>query len=142
MVVRGNRSLSVLAAIAVVFLLHFGSDFFVPLFVALLIAYALAPLVTWLAKVIRHRALAAAIVVLSLVALVGAAAWSWSDDAEALYAQVPAAAKTISHSLQKYVKPAGPITEVKKAAVELENVAQTGKTTAPAAPPTPAPCSR
>ena len=136
MVVRGNRSLAVLAAIAVIFLLHFGAEFFVPLFIGLFISYALAPVVTWLARVIRHRALAAAIVVLAVVALIGAAAWSWSDDAQALYEEVPAAAKTISHSLQKYVRP-GPITEVKKAAVELENVAQTGKTATPPAPPTP-----
>lgn len=137
MVVRSSRSLAVLAAIAVIFLLHYGAEFFVPLFIALFISYALAPVVGWLADVIHHRAIAAAIVVLALVALLVAAAWSWSGDAQALYDEMPAAAKTISKSLQKYVKPAGPITEVKKAAAELENVAQTGKTTPPPAPPQP-----
>jgi predicted PurR-regulated permease PerM len=48
----------------------------------------------------------------------------------------PGAAKTLSRSLQKYVRP-GALNEMKKAAVELESVAQTGKSTpapAPAAP--------
>ena len=142
MVVRGNRSLAVLAAIAVIFLMHFGAEFFVPLFIALLISYALAPAVGWLADIVRHRALAAALVVVTLVAIIGAAAWSWSDDAQALYEEAPVAAKTISRSLQKYVKPAGPITEMKKAAVELENVAQTGKAAPPPAPRAPTEASQ
>jgi predicted PurR-regulated permease PerM len=66
----------------------------------------------------------------------------WSDDAEELWQQVPAAAKSISKSLQRIVqRPAGPITEVKKAAAELESAAA-GKAapakSAPAAPAAPA----
>lgn len=131
--VRGNRSLAVIAAIAIIFLLNYAAEFFIPLFLSLVIAYALARPVTWLEKVVRWRSLAAAIVVLSIVALVGLAAWGWSDDAQTIYQELPTAAKAISKSLQKYVKPGGPITEMKKSAVELENVASTGKTAAPPA---------
>lgn len=133
--VRANRPLAVLASVALIFLLHYAAEFFVPLLVSLLITYALSRPVTWLQAVVRWRSLAAAIVVLSIVGLAGAAAWGWRDDAQALYQQLPDAAKTISKSLQKYVKPGGPITEVKRSAVELENVAQTGKAApAPAQP--------
>ena len=133
---RGNGSLVVLAGIAVVFLLYFGAPFFVPLFVSLLISYALAPLVTALAVVVRWRVLAAGLVVLGLIALGGLAAWSWSDDVQRLWEEAPVTAKTLSRSLQKYVRPAGPLNEVKKAAAELESVAQTGnRTPAPAAAP-------
>ena len=133
--VRANRPLAVLAVVAVIFLLHYGAEFFIPLFVSLLITYALARPVTWLEVVVRWRSLAAAIVVLAIVGLAGVAAWAWSDDAQDIYRQLPDAAKTISRSLQKYVKPGGTITEVKKSAVELENVAQTGKAASPPAQP-------
>ena len=124
--VRGNRSLVVLAAIAVVFLLYFGAPFFIPLLVSLFIAYALSPVVSIVEKAVRFRVLAAAIVVLSILGLFGVAAWAWADDVQRLWQEAPDAAKTLSRSLQKYVKP-GPLNEVKKAATELENVAQTGK---------------
>jgi predicted PurR-regulated permease PerM len=134
--VRGNRSLVILAAVAVVFLLYWGAPFFIPLFVSLLIAYALSPVVSFVEKAVRIRVVAAALVVVSILGLFGLAAWAWADDVERLWQEAPSAAKTLSKSLQKYVRP-GPLTEVKKAAVELENVAKTGKTTAPAAPAAP-----
>ena len=133
---RGNRSLVVLAAVAVVFLLYFGAPFFIPLFVSLLIAYALSPVVSAVEKVVRVRVAAAAIVVLAILGLFGLGAWAWADDVQRLWQEAPDAAKTLSRSLQKYVKP-GALNEVKKAAVELESVAQTGKTTPPPAPPPP-----
>ena len=136
MVVRGNTSLAIVAAVAVVFLLYWGAPFFIPLFISLLIAYALSPVVSTMQKAVRSRVVAAALVVLAILGLMGLAAWAWADDVERLWQEAPGAAKTLSRSLQKYVKP-GPLTEVKKAAVELESVAATGKTTPPPAPPAP-----
>ena len=138
---RGSRSIMVLATTAVVFLLYWGEPFFVPLFVALFISYALSPLVTAVTLFMRWRALAAGFVVVALVGLVGAAAYAWSDDVQELWQEAPAAAKIISKSLQKMVqKPAQPITEMKKAADELESMAATGKP-APAVKPGPAPAA-
>jgi predicted PurR-regulated permease PerM len=141
--VRGSRSLVVIAAVAVILLLYFGAPFFVPLFVSLLIAYALSPVVTALEKLVRSRVVAAGIVVLSLLALGGFAAWSWSDDVQRLWNQVPDAAKTLSKSLQKYVKPTGKsaFTEVKKAAAEIEAAAQGTKPPTGAPAPAAAPAS-
>jgi predicted PurR-regulated permease PerM len=135
--VRSTRATTVLAGIAAIFLLYWGEAFFVPLCVAVLISYALSPVVNVLTAVIRVRIVAASLVVASVLGLIGLAAWSWSDDVVLLWEEMPVAAKVISKSLQKYVKPAGPLTDIKKAAVELENVAQTGKTTAPPAAPAP-----
>ena len=137
--VRGTRSLPVIAAVAVIFLLYYGAPFFIPLLVSLLIAYALSPVVGALEKLVRARIAAAGIVVLGVVALIGLAAWTWSDDVARIWDEVPSAAKTLSRSLQKYVRPTGPsaITEVKKAAAEIEAAANGGK----AAPATPAPAS-
>jgi predicted PurR-regulated permease PerM len=63
------------------------------------------------------------------------AAYAWSDDALAIWEKVPGAATSISKSLQKIAQKPSPITEVKKAAADLETAAQGGK----AAPATTAP---
>ena len=132
---RDNPWLAVLAVIGVIFLLYWGEPFFVPLFVSLLISYALSPVVNALTAAVRLRAIAAAIVVTAVAGLVGLAAWSWSDDVVAAWQQAPAAVQSISKSLQQVLrKPAGPITEMKKAAADLESVAQTGKAN-PSPPP-------
>lgn len=128
---RRNRPLVVLATIAVIFLLYFGAPFFIPLFVALLIAFALSPIVDLLTQVLRVRAISAAIVVLAVLAGLGTAAWAWSDDAVAIWERVPNAARSISKSLQKVMtqksSSPSPVAEVKKAAAELESVAQGGQ---------------
>ena len=132
-----GRAPYVVAAIGVVLLLYWGAPFFVPLFLALLISTALSPVVNGLTVLVRWRALAAGLVVTALVGLIGAAAWSWSDDLQKIWEELPQAAKTVSRSLQDVVRrPVGPINEVKKAAAELESVAN-GKRAgvqAPAAP--------
>ena len=136
-----GRPLQVVAAIGVVLLLYWGAPFFVPLFLALMIATALAPVVNALTVVVRWRALAAGIVVSTLVALIGAAAWAWSDDVQKIWQEMPQAAKTVSRSLQDVVRrPAGPINEVKKAAAELESAANGTRAAQPA--PAPAPASK
>ena len=137
--VRGNKSLGVLAAVSVVFLLYFGAPFFIPLFVSLLIAYALSPVVNAVTTIVRHRVAGAAIVMAALLGLFGLAVWAWADDAQRLWTEAPTGAKALSRSLQKYVRP-GPFNEVKKAAADLESVAQTGQP-APATPATPPPAS-
>jgi predicted PurR-regulated permease PerM len=135
---RGDRALAILATVAVILLLYWGEAFFVPLLVALLLSYALAPVVAGLTVVLRSRVAAAALVVLSIVALGGFAVWGWSDDFETVWQEVPAAAKTISKSLQKMAqRPGSAVHEVKKAAAEMESLTRTSPSSS--APPPPAP---
>jgi predicted PurR-regulated permease PerM len=130
-----ERALVVLAAIAVIFLLYFGAPFFIPFFLALLIAYALSPLVDWLTKLLRFRVLAATLVVVGSLGLIGVAAWSWSDDVGELWDKIPEVARSVSKSFRQIAqRPQSPVAEVKKAAAEIESLAQTGKS-APAATP-------
>ena len=138
---RGNRSLAILAGVAVVMLLYFGAPFFIPLMMSLIISFALTPLVDGLTKLVRLRVAAAAIVVLSLLGSMGWAVYAWSDDALAIWEKAPIAAKSISKSLQKIAQKPSPITEMKKAAVELETAAQGGKAAPAVAPAPPAPSS-
>lgn len=144
---RRNRPLVVIATIAVILLLDFGAPFFIPLFVALLIAFSLSPVVDGLTRILRFRVIAAAIVVFAVLGALGAAAWAWSDDVVTIWEKVPVAAKSISRSLQKIAqKPSGPMAEVKKTAADIESVAQGGQAAAarspaaaPAAGPSPLP---
>ena len=132
-------SLVVLAFAAGIALLYFGAPFFIPFFVALLISYALAPVVDVLTRLVRWRVLSASIVLGAVLGLIGVAAWAWSDDAVLLWQRVPEAARSIATSLKSANgKQANPMAEVKKAAAEIEAIAQTGKSApaqAPAAPP-------
>jgi len=134
---RGNRPLVVIATIAVLMLLYWGEAFFVPLLIALLLSYALAPLVAALTIVVRFRAIAAALVVLSIIALGAVAVWAWSDDVERAWQKLPVAAKTLSKSLQRMAaRPGSPVQQVQKAAKEVESIAHAaGSSPAAAAPP-------
>ncbi|HEX7558720.1 MAG TPA: AI-2E family transporter [Usitatibacter sp.] len=136
---RGNRSLAILATVAVILLLYFGGPFFIPLMVALLISFALTPLVDALTKVVRFRAISAGVVVIAALGSMGWAAYAWSDDALAIWEKVPDAAKSISRSLQKIAQKPSPITDVKKAAADIETAAQGGRPAPAAAPAAPTP---
>lgn len=133
----GNGALVMLAVIAGVGVLYVGAPFFIPLFLALLIAFALSPVADLLTRLVRVRAVAAALVVAGLLGLIGLGGWAWSDDAVALWERVPEAAKTISSSLKRSSQKSGstpsPVAEVKKAAAEIESLAQTGKSAPPPA---------
>jgi predicted PurR-regulated permease PerM len=138
-----DRALAVLTIIATIFLLHWGAPFFIPLFVAMIIAFALSPVVDALTRVLRWRILSATVVVVSILALLGAAMWSWRDDVERIWDQVPVAARAVADSVKKAARqPAGSMAEVTKAAAEIEAVAQTGKANPPPARPAPAPAAR
>jgi predicted PurR-regulated permease PerM len=131
---RANRSLVVIATVAFVFLLYWGEPFFVPFLIGILLSYALSPIVTGLTMIVRYRVIAAALVVLSIVALLGVAAWAWSDDLESAWQKLPVAAKSISKSLQKMAKqPGNPVGEVQKAAAEVESLGRPSGTPTPAA---------
>ncbi|HUP28617.1 MAG TPA: AI-2E family transporter [Usitatibacter sp.] len=137
----GNGALVMLAVIAGIGVLYVGAPFFIPLFVALLIAFALTPVTDQLTRLVRYRAAAAGLVVAGVLALMGLGGWAWSDDAVALWERVPEAAKKIATSLKRSSQKvnSSPVAEVKKAAAEIESLAQTGKspppTTAATAPP-------
>jgi predicted PurR-regulated permease PerM len=137
---NGSRSITFLAAVAAIALLYWGAPFFIPLLVALIISYALSPVVDAITRVVRARVVAAAIVVLTLIALFIAAGWAWQDDVVRIWEKLPGAVKSISKSVQDIAQKPGPnpVAEVKKAAAEIENIGSAKKAAAPpAAAPAP-----
>lgn len=137
-------ALVVLAVIAVVFVLHWGAPFFIPFFLALLIAYALSPVADAVTRFVKWRVISATLVVAAAVGLIGAGAWAWSDDVVRIWERVPEVARSVATSLKKVSQqPSHPVAEVKRAAAEIEAIAQTGKPPAklPPAAPSPSPVS-
>ena len=137
--VYARRALVVLAVIAVVFLLHWGAPFFIPLFVAVMLAYALSPVADVVTRFVRWRILSATLVVAAMLGLVGLGGWAWSDDVKGLWEKLPQVTRSVSASLKKMAQGPSPVAEVKKAAAEIEAIAQTGKPPGRVPPPATSP---
>src|SRR5262245_25588829 len=76
-----SMALTVLAALALIVLLRYAADFFVPLVLGVFVSYALEPIVGRLVAWRVGRPTAAALVLLTLVGGLGWATYALSDDA-------------------------------------------------------------
>ena len=125
-------SLVVLATLACVFTLHWASAVFIPVMVGVLFSYALSPVVNWMHGYRIPRAVSAALLILSIVAGLGGAAYSLSDDANKLVELLPTAARKLHDSVRS---PSGradsTLTVVQKAAAQLEQAAEDSTQAAP-----------
>jgi len=110
-----------LAVIATVFLLEWAQAVFIPLVLALLISYALAPLVDLLEKAAIPRALSAAVLLLAIVGGTGFAAWSLRDEAVNVLDTLPEAVQKFQDAARKEFSGSGKTIErVQRAADRLE----------------------
>jgi len=126
-------SLSLLALIATLFVLHVASAIFVPLLLGLTLSYALSPLVDLLERWHLPRALGAGLLILSLGTAVGWTVATLSDDATVLIESLPAATQKLRkavHAQRGQTESA--IDKVQRAAAEIEEVAKEGTATRPA----------
>ena len=131
---RRSLGVSVLAIIAVIFLLKYAQDVFIPLVLAGLLFYALDPAVDRLQKIKVPRALASALVLLSLLGGIAYVTYSVRDEALSVVENLPKAARNLRSALRpKQNEPESAINKIQKAATELD------KTTNEAMPAAPAP---
>jgi predicted PurR-regulated permease PerM len=84
-----RAALWVIAVVAVLFLLHTARALFIPIVVAAVISYALAPVVTWLEDRGVPAVAGAAVVLLALLAAIAGGAYALRDDARELVASLP-----------------------------------------------------
>lgn len=118
-------SLAVLATLASIFMLHWASLVFIPVFVGLIFSYALSPIVDWLQKHRIPRALSSAVLILGLLSGFGATIYSLSDDASRLIEKLPAAAQKLRDSVHtRPGKTDNALETVQKAATRLEQAAE------------------
>jgi predicted PurR-regulated permease PerM len=127
-----SAALTVMAGLAVVLALQYAQAVIIPIVLAVLISYAVEPVVRWMAR--RHvpRPLGAAIVLLALTVSGGWMLYSLSSQATAIVEQLPQAAKRLRQMMERD-RPTSPTAfqQVQKAATELEKAASA------AAPPPP-----
>ncbi|HUR20547.1 MAG TPA: AI-2E family transporter [Vicinamibacterales bacterium] len=131
----GQRTaMTIMAIIAVLFLLKYAQDVFIPLVLAGLLFYALAPVVDGLQKLRVPRALASALVLLTLLGGLVWTTYSVRDEAISVIENLPKAARNLRTALRPGKgEPESTIGKIQKAATELD------KTTAEAIPPPPTP---
>ena len=87
----GTPALWVLAVIALLFFLRYASSLLIPIAIAVLISYALEPLVAWLEKHRVPRIAGAAIVLVAVLAAIAGGAWLVRDDVSEVTAALPQA---------------------------------------------------
>lgn len=130
-------TLTVLAAIGLVLMLQYTQSILIPIVLGILMAYALEPFVTWLARVRVPRSIGAALVLILLVGVIGGAAYSLTDEVMQIVAQVPEAAQRLQQRVRVHKKNGnGAVQQVQKAATSLEQTAQeASQQTQPVKPP-------
>lgn len=128
-----SMTLVLLAVLAVLATLRWASAFFIPVMLGFMFSYALSPIVDALERVRIPRAISAAVLILGILGGLGAAAYSFSDDANQLVQSLPDAARKLRDSMHGRAGGAStPLGTVQKAAAQLEQAA------AEASPATPA----
>jgi predicted PurR-regulated permease PerM len=114
-------SLAILASCAVMAVLYWAQEVFIPIVLAVLISYALEPLVRSLTRIWIPRLIASALVVVALAGTLAYGAYAFSDDVARLVAEVPEAAAKLRQTLQNDQR--GAMQQVQEAARELQRTA-------------------
>ena len=114
----------ILAVLASVAALYLARAFFVPLLIGILASYALRPFVGWLKAVRIPYAVGAAIVLGTLVGGFGWAAVALGDDAAAIVASLPEAARKVrQHGRAAQAEGPNALQKIQQAATELQGAA-------------------
>lgn len=117
-------ALLAVATLATVFLLQWMQSVLIPIVIGVLVAYALNPFVSTLARVKIPRSVGAALVLLLFVGLLGVGTYTLSGQALEIVKQVPEAAQRIRERVKRGVSDRGAIGDVQKAATELQKTAE------------------
>ncbi len=127
-------ALIVIAIVVAIAAISIAEPFLVPVVAGTLLSYTLQPLVTLLERVHVPRIAGAGFVLLMLVALMSAAIYAIRDDVNDAVAKMPVAARKVRQVAAEAARgPAGPVSNIKAVAVELDRAASEATGKAPAA---------
>ena len=119
-----NVSLTVIAAIATVLFLQYAQAVLIPVVLSALIFYVLDPIVDSLEKIRVHRAIGAALILLTLVGGTGYALYELRDDALAVVEELPRAAQRARNTLRAgRTRAPTPMDKLQEAAKEIDKTA-------------------
>ena len=127
-------ALTVIAGCATMAVLFWARDVFIPIVVSILLSYALEPIVAAMTRLRVPRVLASMLLMIALTCAGGYVAYSISDDAAKVVAEMPAAATKMRQALRRNRAEPGAIQQVQRAADELQRTANeaTGSNPVPA----------
>lgn len=122
-----SMSLMVLAALGLLFVLHWAKAVFIPVMLSVLFSYAFSPVVNWLELRRVPRWLGSAVLLLSILGAIGTTAYALSDEAVAMVESLPVAAQKFRNALKRTSgKSTSTLDTVQKAATQIEQAAQEG----------------
>jgi predicted PurR-regulated permease PerM len=134
-----SAALTVIAIVAGIFILQQAQSVLIPTVLGLLISYALSPMVTSLVRYRVPRVAGAALAVILLVGGISAGVYTLSDEAMAVVADVPEAARRLREQVVARSRRGSALQQMQEAAKELEKTADLATKPAddaPAAQPT------
>jgi predicted PurR-regulated permease PerM len=118
-----TTALTVIAAVAAIYLLKFAQPVLIPIVVAILISFALTPLVNLLTRIL-YRTLASALAIVLFSGAIGFAVWAVTDDAIRVVQSMPEAARRVRGMVREQRRSAdGPLKQMQQAATEIERTA-------------------
>jgi predicted PurR-regulated permease PerM len=117
-----DTALVVIAIASAMYVLHWAREIFIPIVVSILISYALDPIVRRVMWLRLPRVLASALVVSVTAGALAYTAYSLSDDAAAIVAELPEAAQKLRQAMRREGDD-GAIQQVQEAADELQRTA-------------------
>ena len=124
-----NVSLVVLAVFAGVFVLHWARDVFIPIMLSVLLSYALSPVINWMELRRAPRWLSSAVLLLTIVGVIGTTGYSLSGQAGQLVDSLPTAAQKFRKALKtRNGRPDSALETVQKAAEQIEQAARESAT--------------
>ena len=117
-------ALTVLAICAVILLLRYMQEVFIPFVLAGLTFYALDPMVDWLQRWRVPRSIGAALMLLLLVGTIGLLGYTLSDDVSEVANDLPAATQKLRATLRaNRNQPPGAMEKLQQAATEIDKTA-------------------
>ena len=122
-------ALTLLTSIALVVALQWSQPVLIPVVIGVLLAYALEPFVTTLARAKVPRSVGAGIVLLLFVGILGGGVYGLSGQALQIVRQVPEASQRLRERFRAQERTPGALGEVQKAATELQKTAEAASQT-------------
>ncbi|MEO5897952.1 MAG: AI-2E family transporter [Vicinamibacterales bacterium] len=122
-----NVALSVIAGLSVIVMLQYMQAVLIPIVLAILISYALWPIVATLARVKVPQSIGAGIAVFAFIGVLGFGVWAFSDEAMGIIRDIPRATKMLRDRAEaERRKPKASSTtleQVQEAAKEIDKAA-------------------
>lgn len=117
-------ALTFMASIALIFVLQWTQPVLIPVVIGILVAYAIEPVVSGLARVRVPRAVGAAIALILVMGVLGLGVYGLSGQVLQIVRQVPEAAQRVRERVRQRDRNPGALGEVQKAATELQKTAE------------------